>query len=135
MKLSEIKGERAFDVIAECIGPAASIAGDHDAARLFKRERVPEGEDRNEFVKEKLVSCVPVIMKKHKKDLITILASIEGVSKKAYTESLTMAKLLTDCMELITDDVFLSLFISAQRKTGNSSSGSVQENTTEPKAQ
>ena len=135
MKLSEIKGERTFTVIADCIGPVVNIAKDPEAARMFKREKVPEGMDKNKFVMEKIQNSIPVILKAHKEDLIAILATLEGVSKKAYKESLTISKLISDCIELVTDEVFMGLFISAQRKTGSNSSGSVQENTQEPKVQ
>ena len=41
MKLSDIKGDRVFDVIADLIDPVASIAQDAQAAALF---RPAEGE-------------------------------------------------------------------------------------------
>ena len=135
MKLSEIKGERVFDVIAELIVPIANIAADPDASRLFKKERPPKGQDAKDFLIDKVKKSGPVLMKKHKKDVVTILSAIEGVSKKEYSESLTMAKLITDVVELLNDELFISVFISAQRKTGNGSSGSVQENTQDRPAQ
>lgn len=135
MKLSEIKGERTFDVIADCIGPIANIAADPDAARLFKREKPPEGTDKDDFFREKMLNALPVILKDHKRDLIAIMAALEGVSNKEYAESLTMEKLFSDFMNLLTDGIFQGLFTFAQRKTDSNSSGSVQESTPEPKAQ
>ena len=38
MKLSKIKGERVFDVIADIIDPIANIAEDKVAAALFQRQ-------------------------------------------------------------------------------------------------
>ena len=43
MRLSDIKGERTLDVIAEIIEPIANIAEDEAAAELFRREKPPEG--------------------------------------------------------------------------------------------
>ena len=42
MKLSDIKGERTLDVIAEIIEPIANIAADQTAAALFQRQRCPK---------------------------------------------------------------------------------------------
>lgn len=129
MRLSDVRGERTFDVIADCIGPIASIANDPEASRLFRREKLPAGKTTTEFLLEKLQTSLPALMKGHKKDVIAILSSIEGVSRKKYTESLTMTKLINDCLELLTDEAFLELFTSAQSGTGGSSSTSAQENT------
>ena len=43
MRLSNVKGERTFDVIAELIDPIYNIAMDPEAAAMFKREKLPEG--------------------------------------------------------------------------------------------
>ena len=43
MRLSDVRGERTLDVIADLIGPIAEIASDEEAAALFRREKVPEG--------------------------------------------------------------------------------------------
>ena len=40
MKLSDIKGERTLDVIAELIDPISNIASDKVAADLFVRRQV-----------------------------------------------------------------------------------------------
>lgn len=129
MKLSDIKGERTFDVIAECIDPITNIAADPEASRLFKREILPAGKNKKEFIVEKIRSSVPKLLKNHKDDMVTILASINGVSKASYVKSLTMTTLMSDCIELITDEAFIGIFTSAQSETGVSSSGSVQVNT------
>ena len=46
MKLSKIKGERVFDVIADIINPIANIAEDKEAAALFQRQKLPDGVQR-----------------------------------------------------------------------------------------
>lgn len=129
MKLSDVKGERVFDVFAQCISPVANIAADPEASRLFRREKLPPGADKNAFIKEKIISSVPPLLTVHKKDIVAVLSSIEGVSPKEYEQNLTMAKLMADIIDLLTDDAFMGLFISAQRKTDSNSSGSAQENT------
>ena len=111
MRLSDVKGERTLDVVADIIDPIANIAEDEVASELFTRKKLPE--------------------KGHKKDVITILSTIEGTSPKEYTGALNLAKLFKDCVELLTDEAFEELFISAQNET---LSGSAPESTEAPKA-
>ena len=125
MRLSDIKGDRVFDVIADIIDPIANIASDETASALFKREKLPEGMTAKAFLLERARKAVPALLKGHKGDIITVLATIEGVSSDDYRESLTLAKLMQDAAELLTDEAFSELFISAQ---SGISSGSAQEN-------
>lgn len=130
MRLSDIKGDRVFDVIADIIDPIANIASDETASALFKREKLPEGMTAKSFLLKRARKAVPALLKGHKSDIITVLSTIEGVSADDYRASLTLAKLMKDTAELMTDEAFGELFISAQ--SGNSS-GSAQENIEEAK--
>jgi hypothetical protein len=126
MKLSDIQGERVFDVIADIIDPIANIAEDDAASALFKREKLPEGMTAKEFATQRARKALPALLKGHKGDIIAILASIEGVSAESYKDALNLVKLMRDATELLSDDAFTALFISAQSET---SSGSARENT------
>ena len=126
MKLSEIKGERVFDVIADVIEPVAVIAESPAAKELFTRKSVPEGMNAKDFVVSRLRSGIPAIMKENKEELVAIFAAINGETVAEYKEHLDLLTLIKDATELLTDDAFKSLFISAQ--TGRSS-GSARENT------
>ena len=130
MRLSDIKGDRVFDVIADIIDPIANIASDETASALFKREKLPDGMTAKAFLLERARKSVPALLKGHKGDIITVLATIEGVSADDYRASLTLAKLMQDTAELMTDEAFCELFISAQSGT---SSVSAQENIGEAK--
>ena len=125
MRLSDIKGDRVFDVIADIIDPIANIASDETASAIFKREKLPEGMTAKAFLMERARKAVPALLKGHKSDIITVLATIEGTSADDYRASLTLAKLMQDTSELLTDEAFGELFISAQSGT---SSVSAQEN-------
>ena len=59
------------------------------------------------------------------------LAAIEGVSPEQYQGVLNLVKLFKDATDLLTDEAFAELFISAQ---GETSSGSAPENTEAPSA-
>ncbi len=126
MRLSNIKGERVFDVIADIIDPVANIAQDETASALFKREKLPEGMTAKAFLLKRTRAAIPALLKGHKGDIISILATIEGSSAEKYKEDLSLAKLMKDATELLTDEAFGELFISAQSEN---SSGSAQENT------
>lgn len=132
MKLSEIKGERTLDVIAELIAPIANIAADKEVAAIFKREKAPEGVNPREFAVKRLKNGVPSLLKSHKQDVIAILASIEGTTPAEYTDSMNLAKLAKDCFDLITDEEFSNLFISAM--PGGENSGSASLTTEAPEA-
>lgn len=128
MRLSDIQGDRVFDVIADIIDPVANIAQDDDAASFFKREKLPDGVTAKDFLMQRARKTIPALLKGHKSDIIAILAAIDGVSAEEYKKSLNLVKLMRDATELLTDEAFGELFISAQSET---SSGSAQENTTE----
>lgn len=128
MKLSEIKGDRTLEVIAEIIEPIANIAENPEAAKLFKREKLPEGVAPRTFLLNRAKKAVPVILKEHKDDVLEILAAIEGVDPKEYAAQLNLVKLVRDFTELLSDEAFTVLFISAQN--GNTS-GSARESTAE----
>lgn len=133
MKLSDVKGERVLDVIADIIEPIANIAEDEDASSLFRREDLPEGMTARQFATKRLKRALPPLLKKHKADVITVLASIEGVEKDEYTGTLDLLKLTKDFIELMTDQAFLTLFISPAQT--DNSSGSAPGSTAEQSAE
>ena len=114
MKLSDIKGDRVLDVIADIIDPIANMVQDNDVAAMFERKAVPEGMKARDFFAERMRNGMPVLLKGHKADIIAIMAAIEGVTPEQYAESLDFPKLFTDVMELVTDDAFLD-FLSSQK--------------------
>lgn len=107
MRLSEIRGERVFDVIADIIEPACNIATDPVASRFFKRETAPEGEDARTFALEKAKEVMPVLMRTHKSDLVAILAAVEGKDAESYMKELTMPALIKGVYEMLTDEDLL----------------------------
>lgn len=131
MRLSDIKGERTLEVIADLIDPIANIAEDEDAAAMFKREKLPEGVTAKKFMLQRARKALPVLLKDHKVDIISILSTIEGTSPEAYCGTLNMVKLFRDFVDLMTDEGFSALFTSAQ---SGETSGSASESTEAQKA-
>lgn len=113
MRLSDIKGDRVLDVIADIIDPIANMVQDRDVAAMFERKAVPEGMDARDFFAERMRKGLPVLLKGHKADIIAIMAAIEGVTPGQYAASLDFPKLFTDVMELVTDDAFLDFLSSS----------------------
>lgn len=124
MKLSDIKGDRVLDVIADIIDPIANMVQDKDVAAMFEREAVPDGMEARDFFAKRMCKGLPVLLKSHKADIIAIMAAIEGVTPEQYAASLDFPKLFTDVMELVTDDVFLNFLSSSETGKGVDAPGS-----------
>lgn len=124
MKLSDIKGDRVLDVIADIIDPIANMVQDEDVAAMFKREAVPDGMEARDFFAKRMRKGLPVLLKSHKADIIAIMAAIEGVTPGQYAASLDFPKLFTDVMELVTDDAFLNFLSSPETGKGADAPGS-----------
>lgn len=128
MKLSDIKGERVLDVIADIIDPIANMVQDKDVAAMFKREAVPDGMEARDFFAKRMCKGLPVLLKSHKADIIAIMAAIEGVTPEQYAKSLDFPKLFTDVMELVTDSAFLNFLSSSGTGKGAGAPGSASAN-------
>lgn len=110
MKLSDVKGERTFDVVADLIGPIVSIAKDKDAADLFQPKELPEGMTPWEFFLSRVEKSLPPLMKAHRNELVTIMATINGVTEEEYVKNVNLGSLFADLVELVTDKEFTSFF-------------------------
>lgn len=128
MKLSDIKGDRVLDVIADVIDPIANMVQDKDVAAMFKREAVPDGMEARDFFAKRMRKGLPVLLKSHKADIIAVMAAIEGVTPGQYAASLDFPKLFTDVMELVTDDAFLDFLSSPETGKGADAPGSASAN-------
>lgn len=124
MKLSDVRGERTLDVIADLIGPIAEIASDEEVVALFRREKVPEGVEPRDFFVKRVRKAAPVLLKGHKQQVIQILAAIEGTDPEEYAESLNLAKLLRDLVDLMTDEEFVAFLSPSETGTAGAAPGS-----------
>ena len=109
MRLSEIRGESVFDVIASIIEPCCNIAQDKDAADLFDRSRErPDGMSAKDFALERVKASMPKLMRSHKDDLVAILAAIEGTDPDEYMQSVTVPSIIKAVYEILTDEDLLA---------------------------
>lgn len=117
MKLSDVRGERVFDVIADLVEPVAAIATSKEVKELRKGGTRPKNMTPEEYALRKIRKSVPSLIRSHKGDAVLILSTIEGVTPEEYTEGLTLQKLIADASELMSDEVFMDFLASAAPPT------------------
>lgn len=113
MRISELKGEQALDVLADIMEPAADIMSDKEVAELY---RAGNG-----------VKAVSVAIKNHKKAVIEILAILDGEDPATY-EPPIMA-LPVKLLEILNDPGVQQVFTPQGQNEDAESSGSVTGNT------
>ena len=114
MKLSEYQGEAALDILADLIEPAGEIMSDKEIGEVFKENRF---------------KAIGLAIKKHKKAVMQILATMDGVPVDEY--KCNVFSLPVKILELLNDPDMIRLF-QYQGQTGDAnSSGSASENTEE----
>lgn len=114
MKLSQIKGTDAIDVLARIIQPIANIALDKASFDAIKLKPVDKEGKSDEEIRAlamaRVREAIPVMLGAHRDDICEIIAAINGKSREEYVAELTFAKLLKDCMDVLTDEELLSFF-------------------------
>lgn len=110
MRLSDIKGKRVLEVIAELVVPIATISQDDEAAEMFRSKPVPEGLTAASFTAQRIKQSVPVILRKYNDEIIHIMATLNGVSDAEYSDGLTIVSLMKDINDVVTDPAFAQLF-------------------------
>jgi len=107
MKLSDVKGERSADVVADVIAFVCALGSEDEINALFT-PRKGEKVNNAEFAR----SFYPTVFKKYKKELYEALGSIEGCGAKAYAAKADPATLFNDFASLMSDPMFQELFPS-----------------------
>lgn len=116
MRLSEIKGEKALDTLADIIEPLGEILTDPEIQRINKA-----GEPRIKMIK-------PAI-KNHKKAVTTVLALLDGANPDNY--EVNMLTLPLKMMELLNDKEIQAVFQSQSQTMPRESFGSATVSTEE----
>ena len=99
MKLSEIKGERALEVLADLIEPVAEILGDKEIGAVLQSGKAP-------------AKAIKLALKNHKKAVLAMMAAIDGEDPETYQPSLfVLPKRLLD---LLNDPEVQRLFSSQE---------------------
>ena len=114
MKLSDYKDEEALDLLVELIEPAADIFSDKEIAELIRNNGKP-------------MAAVKLAIKNHKKSVIQILATLEGVPVEEY--HCNIFTLPIALLNLLNDKDLMNFFSSQGQMTDVNSSGSATETT------
>lgn len=101
MKLSEVKGEKALDVLADIIEPISEIIADKEVAKTLRSGK-----------KSKAVSLA---IKNHKKAVIEVLAALDGKSVNEY--ECNLLSLPKQVLDIVNDPAVIELFTSQTPKT------------------
>lgn len=113
MKLSEYKGEKALDILADIIEPAASIMVDKEIVNLARSGQK--------------IKVIKPLLKNHKREIIEIMAALEGEPPEEYAEKINVFTLPKKLREMVNDPDLMSLFTLQGQKTDETSSGSAME--------
>jgi len=114
MKLSEIRGERAIEVIADLIEPIAIIAEDPAMKDLFSA-KPQKGKTARQAAAAHLVKKVPALLKAHKAETAQIVSIINQIP----IEDLNVFSITKGIIDIMTDAEVMSLFTSAARNVEN----------------
>ena len=129
MKLSEIKGERVLEVIADIVEPVSRIAQDDAVREMFARRKVPKGKTAKEYFGERVRKGLPALLKGHAEDIVEVLAVVNGVPKDEYERDLTFQRLFADVMDIMTDEELLGFLASSPTEKGSAASGDASVST------
>ena len=124
MKLSEVKGEAVLDLIADITEPVIKISKSDVVQNAFKKAvsaKPAEGESAENFhpsaiAMRELRDHVPELIRTNKREIVQVLAALQGCSVDEYLKDLNLLKLIVDVTEVLTDDGF-SDFLTSQPET------------------
>lgn len=114
MKISELKGEQALDVLADILEPVVEILQD--------KEIMDEARDGATNL-----GLVQKILKLHKKEVLQIMAIVDQEDPETYAPNIFV--LPSRLLELFSMPEMKVLFTSQGQKNGGEHSGSAMENT------
>lgn len=114
MKLNEIKGEQALDVLADIMIPACDIAADPALAK-----KIDAGDPK--------VVVVAYVLKNHKKQVLEIMARLDGEDPARYSPNLLA--LPKKVLEIVNDPEIMAFFTSQGQTEDEELSGSATEST------
>lgn len=113
-KLSEYKNEEAIELLADIMEPVSEILADDEVKNTYR-----SGANK--------IALVKVILKHHSKQVVDILAILDGIPREEY--KCNVVTLPIKLIEIFNDEELTSFFESQSQILGEELSGSVTENT------
>ena len=120
MKLSDFKDERAIDVLADILEPAAEIVANPANAEVAA--------SANDGFVGKL-KFAKAMLKNSRNAVMDILAILNDTPRSEY--HCNAATVIKDLVDILSDEELLSVFGLQQKKKDGESSGAAAENTTD----
>ena len=111
MKLSDVKGEKALDMLADLIDPIMEIIEDKEVSKILKSRN---DKDKAESTKRILGKAVSTAIKNHKKAVIAILATLDDIPVDKY--ECNLLSLPKKMMDVINDPAIFDLFTSQSQE-------------------
>lgn len=102
------KGEQSLDILVEIMEPAAAIMADKEVAKLAKK-------------KAPVIKIVKAAIKNHKKEVIEVLAALEGETPEEYAEKMNLLTVPKKLLEILNDPELMAFFTSQGENTKTSS--------------
>lgn len=112
MRLSEVKGQRSLEVIADLVEPVMGLTQGNGFKGMFEKRELPEGVEPGEFFAQRVKDSLPTLIREQGGQIVEILAIVNGVDKREYEESMTPFSLMSDALALITDKAFVDFLSS-----------------------
>jgi hypothetical protein len=113
MKLSEIKGQKAIEVIGDIIEPATEILSDPKVKFAARSKNI--------------AAAASIALKNHPAQVLRVLAVLDGEDPETYSQSLL--EIPKKLIDLLNDPELMSLFTSSDQTEAAESSGPQSANT------
>ena len=114
IKLSELNTEDFLNKVCDLTPHLFSILTDKELVKVFNaKTKTDSKEDLTKFVIDKMMKLVPLLLKEHKDDILSVLAIM---SDRTLEEIKKQNAILTikELKELFTDKDLVELFLSLQ---------------------
>lgn len=108
MKLSEIKGERSLEVIADVMELVEKLSDDKHFEKLIEALKKAKGDSA--AIRKAVCLNMPSLIRSHKDEIIAVMASAAGVDKAEYAAN---GDVLKDILELLTSDAEAMSFLAS----------------------
>ena len=112
MKISEIKGQAAIDALADLLDPMSIILTDKKVIEALRTQN--------------RLKAMQVMLKSHPKEVVEMLAILEGEDPNTYEPSLAVLPL--KLLQFFNDPEIKELFFSQEQTKDETSSSPVTEN-------
>lgn len=112
--LTEIKGDKALDLVADLLEPVTEIFSDAEVAKAYNVS---------------ILNAIKVAVKNHKKAVKTIVALMNEEDPETYEPN--AVEIPATLYQVVTDREIQNLFTSQGQNSSENTSGSVTESTKE----